>query len=120
MDIAVITSIANFGFAAVAAYALWTLVNKLIPEINVLNSRLVDIVQRNTEAYSEMASALRQSIVSQADTTQRIGRIDDRMLIIDQRLSHPVRECPLMETTPADIERVKAAAAKAFQEGRGG
>lgn len=113
MDIAIIGVVVNFGFAGIAAYALWTMVSALIP-------RLLEVIDQNSKALTEAASALRQVVSSQNEAARRLGLIDDRLIVLEQQHLRPIRECPLMESTEADIERVKEAAAAAFRQGRKG
>ena len=56
----------NFGFAAIAAYALWTMIRDLIP-------RLLTVIDQNSHALTESASALRQVISAQSEAATRLG-----------------------------------------------
>lgn len=113
MDIAIVSSLVNFGFAAIAAYALWTMIRDLIP-------RLLTVIGQNSQALTESAAALRQVVQAQNDAATRLGRIDDRLLVLEQQHLRPVRECPFMENSESDVERVRAAAAEAYRAGRRG
>ena len=112
MDATMIATLVNFGFAAIAAYALWTMIRDLIP-------RLLTVIDQNSHALTESASALRQVISAQSEAATRLGRIDDRLLVLEQQHLRPVRECPFLEPSPEDEARVRSAAVEAFRAGRG-
>lgn len=83
-------SIAQFGFAAVMAYLLWCSYRDLIP-------RLMTIIGQNSQALANVASLMHQVVNGQRDAAGRIGRLDDRLLVLEERHKNAIRECPLRD-----------------------
>ena len=102
-----IASLAQFGFAAVAAAAMWTFVKNLIPKLIDVNTQLIAIVEQNSRALTETAAALREVVAGQRDQATRLGRMDDRLLVLEEQHKR-IAECPFGATgprTPGEIAK---------------
>jgi hypothetical protein len=89
-------TIAQFGFAAIAAYVLWSFIRELIPQLLTVNSKLVAIVEQNSTALAETSAALREvcaNVKHQADCLQLTN---ERLAIIEERHKNGIRECPML------------------------
>jgi hypothetical protein len=82
-----LVALAQFGFSAVAFYLVWMAYKELQP-------RLMDIIQQNAEALARVAGAMEQVVKGQDEMAIRMGRIDDRLLILEEQHKR-VGECPL-------------------------
>jgi hypothetical protein len=88
------TAIGNFGFAIVAAVVLWAAYQKLIPALMDVNKKLLEVVQQNSIALTRTAEALAQVVEGQREESIRLGRMDDRLLVLEKRHEGAIRECP--------------------------
>ena len=84
-----VMALAQFGFAGLAAAALWTFIKDLVP-------RLLTIIEQNSQALSRTADALHQVVGGQQEQSMRLGRMDDRLLVLEDQHKYGVRECPLL------------------------
>jgi len=80
--------LAQFGFAAIAFYLVWMAYREI-------NPKLIEVIRQNSQALTETAAALREVANSQKETHTRLGRFDDRLIVLEEGLRHGVRECPL-------------------------
>jgi hypothetical protein len=78
---------AQFGFAALAAGALWLFIQRLVPQ-------LLTIIEQNSQALTKTAEALAQVVAGQKDMQMRLGRMDDRLMLLEKQHEGAIRECP--------------------------
>lgn len=93
-----ITAIAQFGFAAVAFWAVWLSYRDVQP-------RLMDIVRQNAEAMQRMASAMEQMTHAIDGLQGRLNRVDDGILRLEEQHKRQ-SECPF-STMASRREEVK-------------
>ena len=84
-----LATFAQFGFAALAAGALWLFIQGLVP-------KLLTIIDQNSQALTRTAEALQKVVEGQQDQATRLGRMDDRLLVLEDQHKYGVRECPLL------------------------
>ena len=82
-----LTNIAQFGFAALAAAALWQFIRTLVPN-------LLTIIKQNSEAMTRSADALNTVTVLQKDVISSQLHVENRLASIEAALRTGER-CPL-------------------------
>ncbi|MGE5619541.1 MAG: hypothetical protein ACM3US_09825 [Sphingomonadaceae bacterium] len=87
MSVEMMMALAQFGFAAVAFYLVWLAYKDI-------NPRLLEVIQQNSQALAEFAATMKEVVSSQKDLSVRMGKMDDRLLVLEQQHKHG-RECPL-------------------------
>lgn len=87
MDATTLGILANMGFAAVAFFLIW-------PAYRDVNKKLLDVIDQNSKALTESASAMKEVAKGQENMQVRMGRMDDRLLVLEEQHKQ-IRECPL-------------------------
>ena len=100
MDATILPLLANFGFAAVAFWMVWLAYKEIQP-------KLLEIIRQNAEAMQRVAGALEQLTRGQDSMQVRLGRLDDRLLLLEEQHKHGVRECPLSSTLSSSAGQLK-------------
>lgn len=101
-----LTTLAQFGFAAVAFWMVWVAYREVQP-------KLLEIIRQNAEAMQRVAGALEQLTKSQDAMHAQLGRLDDRLLLLEEQHKHPTRECPL-QGRDEELDRALRVAKEAF------
>lgn len=92
-------TLAQFGFAAVAFWAVWLSYRDVQP-------KLMDIVRQNAEAMQRMASAMEQMTHSIDGLQSRLNRLDNGVLRLEEQHKRQA-ECPF-SSMAARREEVKS------------
>ncbi len=73
-----VMDLAQFGFAAVMAWMLWTFIRNLFPQ-------LLEIIARNSEAMERVAGAVDSNTKSVEGLRDVVAGIDTRLVRLEER-----------------------------------
>lgn len=101
MSVEMMMALAQFGFAAVAFYLVWLAYKDI-------NPKLLEVIRQNSQALAEFAATMKEVVSSQKDLSVRMGKMDDRLLVLEEQHKHGLRECPLASATREGKEVVRS------------
>lgn len=90
-----VLDVAQFGFAAIAAAALWLFIKELIP-------RLLDIIKQNSEAMERVANVVETVSQQQQRNVSVMSDVASRLSVLEEHQKYGVRECPFLKERQRD------------------